>query len=81
MATIELDHQLELDQEALAFDPFHAGRGLEPVGLVNGLRVATYALARRVRPRTQRTLEKSAAPGAVEAFTPIKATHASHPRA
>jgi hypothetical protein len=43
----------ELDQEALRFDPFRAGRGLIPVGFVHGLRRATYAASQKARPKWQ----------------------------
>lgn len=49
IAQIELLDQVDLDQEALRFDPFRAGRGLSPVGFVHSMRVATYAASRRAR--------------------------------
>jgi hypothetical protein len=51
VAVIELTSELALDQEALRFDPFRSGRGLEPVGFVHALRRATYAASQRGRPR------------------------------
>jgi hypothetical protein len=50
VALIELTGELELDQEALRFEPFRSGRGLEPVGFVHGLRRATYSASQRRRP-------------------------------
>jgi hypothetical protein len=46
---IRLDHRVELDQEALAFDPFRGT--LRPVGLVQAIRRAVYAASQRARPR------------------------------
>ncbi|HWA74063.1 MAG TPA: hypothetical protein VG937_17090 [Polyangiaceae bacterium] len=43
----------ELDQEALRFDPFQAGRDLTPVGFVHSLRRATYASSQQARPKWQ----------------------------
>jgi hypothetical protein len=50
VARLNLTGPLELDQEALRFDPFRAGRGLHPVGFVHALRRATYAASQRRRP-------------------------------
>lgn len=50
VAVLELTGELELDQEALRFDPFRSGRGLEPVGFVHALRKATYRASQRARP-------------------------------
>lgn len=40
---------VELDQERLRFDPFRAGRGIEPVGLIHGARRATYLASQLAR--------------------------------
>lgn len=50
VAELLLTGELELDQEALRFDPFRSGRGLMPVGFVHALRRATYAASQRRRP-------------------------------
>jgi hypothetical protein len=47
---LKLTGWLEVDQEALRFDPFRSGRGLRPVGFVHALRRATYAASQRHRP-------------------------------
>jgi hypothetical protein len=47
---LNLTQWLELDQEALRFDPFRSGRGLRPVGFVHAMRRATYAASQRGRP-------------------------------
>ena len=50
IALIELGSEVDdLDQEALRFDPFRAGRGLRPVGFVHGLRIASYRASRWAR--------------------------------
>lgn len=51
VSRIVLIAPLDLDQEALRFDPFRAGRGIEPAGLVHALRIHTYAASQRLRPR------------------------------
>jgi len=46
---IQLDHEVDVDQEALAFDPF---RGvLRPVGVVHEIRRAVYDASQHARPR------------------------------
>jgi hypothetical protein len=46
---IQLDHPVDIDQEALAFDPF---RGvLRPVGVVHAIRRAVYDASQHARPR------------------------------
>lgn len=46
---IELREPLPLDQGALRFDPFRAGRGVRPAGVIHELRRPVYALAQRAR--------------------------------
>jgi len=48
LARIDLREPIELDQEALFFDPFRGGP-LKPVGLVHAIRRATYAASQRTR--------------------------------
>lgn len=50
VAVIHLEKEITIDQAALAFDPFRAGAGLAPVGLVHAIRHAVYAASRRARP-------------------------------
>lgn len=50
VARIELEHAVELDDAALRFDPFRAGAGVVPVGLVHAIRRAAYAASQRARP-------------------------------
>jgi hypothetical protein len=49
IARIELDHPAEVDDEALRFDPFRAGCGLMPIGLVHAIRRGAYAASQRAR--------------------------------
>ena len=49
IARIELIARVDPDPRDLRFDPFAAGRGLEPVGFVHALRVASYAASQRAR--------------------------------
>jgi hypothetical protein len=41
-----------VDQEALRFEPFRAGRGVVPRGFVHALRRGAYAMSQWARPRT-----------------------------
>jgi hypothetical protein len=55
---------IELDQERLRFDPFRAGRGIEPVGWIHDARRATYAASQRARAlRSARRQEPSSSDG------------------
>jgi hypothetical protein len=49
VARIELHEAFTQDPRSLRFDPFAHGRGLEPVGVVHALRVASYAASQRAR--------------------------------
>lgn len=51
---LHLRERVELDQEALRFDPFRDGRGITPVGFVHFMRKATYLTSQRARPPHQR---------------------------
>jgi hypothetical protein len=53
LVRLKLTAQLELDQEALRFHPFRAGRGIEPVGFVHAMRRATYLTSQALRPGHQ----------------------------
>ena len=50
IARIRLTHEVRVDQVALRFDPFRAGAGIEPVGLVHAIRRAAYAASQYARP-------------------------------
>jgi hypothetical protein len=52
VAFIELGSEVAVDEQALRFDPFRAGRGLQPIGFVHHLRVASYAASRWARSLT-----------------------------
>lgn len=50
VARIHLDHAIELDQDALHFDPFRTGRGVQPVGVIHAIRRAAYSASQAARP-------------------------------
>lgn len=54
VARVALIEEVDVDQDALRFDPYRAGRGIEPVGLVQSLRIAAYAASQRARPGAAR---------------------------
>ncbi|MDI1475804.1 hypothetical protein [Polyangium sp. y55x31] len=49
VAVIDLEERSLVDQEALSFTPFHAGRGIMPIGPFQMMRAATYAASRTGR--------------------------------
>lgn len=49
VAEVVLREPVDVDQEALRFDPFRAGRGIQPAGFVQSLRRASYAASQRGR--------------------------------
>lgn len=49
VAIIHIDSIVSLNQDALAFSPFRAGRGLHARGLVHALRRAVYPTSQRAR--------------------------------
>lgn len=51
LAQVELQRAAKVDGEALRFDPFHAGRGVEAFGFVHALRVGVYKVSQFARPR------------------------------
>jgi hypothetical protein len=53
VAVISLERETNLDQAALAFDPFRAGADIAPVGFVHAIRRAAYAASRRGRPQAE----------------------------
>ncbi|MDQ3364184.1 MAG: hypothetical protein M3680_01980 [Myxococcota bacterium] len=50
VARITLEHEVDIDQEALRFDPFRVGCGVVPVGLVHSIRRAAYPASQEGRP-------------------------------
>lgn len=42
LGELRLEQRLEIDQGALRMSPFHEGRGLHPVGFINGIRRVAY---------------------------------------
>ena len=56
LATLVLDGLSRIDQEALRFDPFRAGRGIEPVGFVHAVRKYVYRASQWARPAYTRPM-------------------------
>jgi hypothetical protein len=50
---VTLEAPLDVDQEALRFDPFRTGAGVVPVGLVHAIRRAVYPASQRGRPASR----------------------------
>jgi hypothetical protein len=59
LADVHLRSTLDLDQEALAFSPFHTGRGIHPRGFINHLRRLTYPASARARRATHRHINQA----------------------
>ena len=51
VARIDLLDRAAVDEEALRFSPFRAGRGIVPRGFLNALRILPYAASQLARPR------------------------------
>lgn len=49
IADIELLAPVELNQAALSFDPYRAGRDVHPAGVVHAMRIPVYAASRHAR--------------------------------
>lgn len=50
IARITLEREIELDQEALHFDPFRTGDSFQPVGVIHAIRKAVYSASQHARP-------------------------------
>jgi hypothetical protein len=50
VARVTFDREYDVDQEALHFDAFRTGAGLQPVGVVHAIRKAVYAASQAARP-------------------------------
>lgn len=50
IARVVLEREIDLDQEALRFDPFRIGAGIAPSGLVHAIRRAVYPASQWARP-------------------------------
>lgn len=53
VARVHLLSRVEIDQAALRFSPFRAGRGIVPRGFLNAARVLPYAASQLARPRNE----------------------------
>ncbi len=51
VARVVLEREIDIDQEALRFDPFRIGAGVAPTGLVHAIRRAVYPASQWARPR------------------------------
>lgn len=51
VARVVLEREIDIDQEALRFDPFRIGAGVAPSGLVHAIRRAVYPASQWARPR------------------------------
>jgi hypothetical protein len=61
LAHLVLERELAIDDAALRFDPFCAGLGIVPVGLVHAIRRAVYAASQAARPASDADAEANAA--------------------
>jgi hypothetical protein len=50
VARVTFEREHDVDQEALHFDAFRTGDGLQPVGVVHAIRKAVYAASQAARP-------------------------------
>lgn len=50
VARVTFEREYEVDQEALQFDAFRTGDGLQPVGVVHAIRKAVYSASQAARP-------------------------------
>jgi hypothetical protein len=51
LARVRLERTADVDDEALRFDPFRAGRRIQPFGFIHALRVGVYKLSQLGRAR------------------------------
>lgn len=70
VATLHVQAPLSDTLEALRFNPFHTGGGLQPTGLVNGMRRAAYPLSQRAWAATGRAEQQRQADAALRALEP-----------
>ena len=66
VAELRVAAPLPPETDALRFNPWNAGGGLEPTGLLNRLRDYAYPLSQRAWGRTRRAHDQAAAETAVE---------------
>jgi hypothetical protein len=51
LLAISLERPAHVDGEALRFEPFHSGRGIQPIGFIHALRRGVYNLSQQARPK------------------------------
>ena len=69
LVALSLERAAMVDDEALRFSPFRAGRGVQPRGFVHGLRAGAYAVSQWAR------LRSTGAPGLTGT---VRATRPAH---
>lgn len=57
VAEIIFEEKIEIDQEAMRFDPFQAGLNVRPIGFVHHLRIGSYKLSQWARPKRSSHLD------------------------
>jgi hypothetical protein len=71
VAELRVGDPLPPETDALRFNPWNAGGGLEPTGLLNRLRDYAYPLSQRAWGRAARANDQAAAEAAVERRRPV----------
>jgi len=80
VAELRVGDRLPAEADALRFDPWNAGGGLEPAGVLNRLRVAAYPMSQRAWGRGRRAEEQTAADALVDRAAHARPrSRASHP--
>jgi hypothetical protein len=54
LSQVRLECAAEIDGEALRFQPFRTGRGIQPYGFIHALRRGVYSISQRSRPTHER---------------------------
>jgi hypothetical protein len=72
VADLHIGDPLPPEADALRFNPWNAGGGIQPIGLLNRLRDYAYPLSQRAWGRAQRAGEQTAAETAVQRRLPPK---------
>jgi hypothetical protein len=51
LAELKIKKEILIDQEALRFNPFQTGLGIEPMGFIQYLRIGAYRMSQMARPK------------------------------
>jgi hypothetical protein len=65
VSRLALREIVDIDQDALRFDPFLDGRGIVPIGAIHALRIAAYKASQWARPAGGESHREPAIPGGV----------------